>query len=327
MVLFANHSLLKDPPFSRIDLISCRNLLIYLDRDLQEQVCNTFHYALNPDGFLMLGSSESADNPAGLFRTVDRKARIYQSIGTPGELRLLPRLLGSVASLHEQAAHRRSGRRRTTAMLNEAASHRQALEKLAPPSILVDRVASGPAPVRQCRPVSAAVRRSAERQCRRSGAAGTAVRTALGAAPRLRNLATLAQPADPGPLQRRAASRADARASRRTTTTIGEPRNAVVLFIEGGAVDLAAEAPLVRRTTPPNEIVAPAARRARSRRRRGCGRRGRNRRAPTRNCARPTKSCNRSTRNTARPPRSWRPARKSCSRSTRSCRPSTASSS
>ena len=65
LVLFANHSLLKDPPFSRLDLIACRNLLIYLDRDLQEMACNTFHYALNPDGFLMLGTSETADNPPG----------------------------------------------------------------------------------------------------------------------------------------------------------------------------------------------------------------------------------------------------------------------
>src|SRR5207302_2241585 len=55
LVLFASHSLLKDPPFSRIDLISCRNVLIYLDRELQQQTCSTFHYALNPDGYLLLG--------------------------------------------------------------------------------------------------------------------------------------------------------------------------------------------------------------------------------------------------------------------------------
>ena len=99
MVLFASHSLLKDPPFSRIDLISCRNLLIYLDRDLQQQACSTFHYALNPDGFLFLGSSETADNPPGLFRSVDRKSRIYQSTANPGDKpRLLPRLLGSMGA-------------------------------------------------------------------------------------------------------------------------------------------------------------------------------------------------------------------------------------
>ena len=67
IVLFASHSLLRDPPFSRLDMISCRNLLIYLDRELQHQVYNTFHYALNPGGFLFLGASESADHPAGLF--------------------------------------------------------------------------------------------------------------------------------------------------------------------------------------------------------------------------------------------------------------------
>ena len=137
LVLFASHSLLKDPPFSRLDLIVCRNVLIYLDRELQELACNTFHYALNPDGFLMLGTSESADNPVSQFRTFDRKARIYKSSASPDELRLLPRLLGSVSIMHEQAAH--PIRPPTTAsLLNEAATHRQALEKLAPPSILVD---------------------------------------------------------------------------------------------------------------------------------------------------------------------------------------------
>src|SRR5262245_57790501 len=137
LVLFASHSLLKDPPFSRLDLIACRNLLIYLDRDLQEMACNTFHYALNPDGFLMLGTSETADNPPGQFRSFDRKARIYQSAAAPGELRLLPRLLGSMGVMHEQAAHPMRPPS-TSALLNEAAAHRQALEQLAPPSILVD---------------------------------------------------------------------------------------------------------------------------------------------------------------------------------------------
>ena len=137
LVLFASHSLLKDPPFSRLDLIACRNLLIYLDRDLQEMACNTFHYALNPDGYLMLGTSESADSPSGQFRAFDRKARIFQSSAAPGELRLLPRLLGSVAVMHEQAAHPMRPPS-TSALLNEAAAHRLALEKLAPPSILVD---------------------------------------------------------------------------------------------------------------------------------------------------------------------------------------------
>src|SRR5207245_1319910 len=97
MVLFALHDLLKDPPFSRVDLISCRHVLIYVDRDLQEQVCSTFHYALNPGAYLLLGASETAESPPGLFRVVDRNARLYQSTARPGDKpRSLPRLLGPV---------------------------------------------------------------------------------------------------------------------------------------------------------------------------------------------------------------------------------------
>jgi two-component system CheB/CheR fusion protein len=137
LVLFASHDLLKDPPFSRVDLISCRNLLIYLDRELQEQVCGTFHYALNAGGFLMLGSSETADSPPGLFRIVDRNARIYQSSVHQGEKpRLLPRLLGGYAARDHSALLVRP--LSPGAALNEAVAHRRAIEKLAPPSMLVD---------------------------------------------------------------------------------------------------------------------------------------------------------------------------------------------
>ena len=136
-VLFAVHDLLKDPPFSHVDLISCRNVMIYLDRELQEQVCRTFHYALNPGGYLFLGSSETGDHPPGLFRTIDGTARIYQSTAVPGDKpRLLRRLLGPVR-LREPLAH--LGRAVSpTVALGEAAIHRRALEQVAPPSMLVD---------------------------------------------------------------------------------------------------------------------------------------------------------------------------------------------
>jgi two-component system, chemotaxis family, CheB/CheR fusion protein len=137
LVLFANHDLLKDPPFSRLDLVSCRNVLIYLDRELQEQVISTFHYAANPGGFLLLGSSESADNPPGLFRTIDRNTRIYQSTSRPGDTpRQLPRLLGPIR-LREQGSFARVAT--PAAALSEAALHRRALETVAPPSMLVDQ--------------------------------------------------------------------------------------------------------------------------------------------------------------------------------------------
>jgi two-component system CheB/CheR fusion protein len=137
LVLFASHDLLKDPPFSRIDLISCRNVLIYLDRELQEQVCSTFSYALNPGGFLFLGTSETADNPPGLFRVIDRGARIYQSTVRAGERpRLLPRLLASVGG--REIALAQEPQYSAAMVGREAALHRQAIEALAPPSILVD---------------------------------------------------------------------------------------------------------------------------------------------------------------------------------------------
>jgi two-component system, chemotaxis family, CheB/CheR fusion protein len=136
-VLFAVHGMLKDPPFSHVDLISCRNVLIYLDRDLQDQVCNTFHYAHNPGGFLILGASETADSPPGLFRTIDRTARIYKPMTQTGDRpRLLPRLLGPVTVRGQTTL---VGRHVSPSVaLSEAALHRRVLEKVAPPSILVD---------------------------------------------------------------------------------------------------------------------------------------------------------------------------------------------
>ena len=77
MILFATHDLLKDAPFSRMDLISCRNLLIYLNHEAQSKVFETFHFALKPQGRLFLGSSESVDDGSPLFRIIDKKHRIY----------------------------------------------------------------------------------------------------------------------------------------------------------------------------------------------------------------------------------------------------------
>lgn len=82
MVLFAVHDLLKDAPFSRMDLISCRNLMIYLNRDAQQRVFDLFHFALKPGGRLFLGSSEAVEDNSTLFRVIDKKSRIYQSIPT-----------------------------------------------------------------------------------------------------------------------------------------------------------------------------------------------------------------------------------------------------
>lgn len=78
MAIFAQQNLIKDPPFTKLDIISCRNLLIYLDAELQKQVIPLFHYALNPGGLLMLGVSETTGSFANLFQTVDRKWKLYR---------------------------------------------------------------------------------------------------------------------------------------------------------------------------------------------------------------------------------------------------------
>jgi two-component system CheB/CheR fusion protein len=78
MVVFAQHNLIMDAPFTRLDLISCRNLLIYFDQDLQRKLIQMFHYALKPGGFLILGASESIGNATALFEQLPGKQRIFE---------------------------------------------------------------------------------------------------------------------------------------------------------------------------------------------------------------------------------------------------------
>ncbi|WP_374583869.1 CheR family methyltransferase [Pseudoduganella sp.] len=80
LVTFASHDLLRDPPFTGLDLVTCRNFLIYLDRPLQHQVLKRLHFALAPHGYLFLGSAESADLAPGLFARADRQCRLYQAL-------------------------------------------------------------------------------------------------------------------------------------------------------------------------------------------------------------------------------------------------------
>ncbi len=79
--IFAVQNVGRDPPFSRLDLVSCRNLLIYLDVPLQKRVIQIFHYALNADGFLVLGPSETIGQGAELFQLTNQRQKIYQRIG------------------------------------------------------------------------------------------------------------------------------------------------------------------------------------------------------------------------------------------------------
>jgi two-component system CheB/CheR fusion protein len=82
MVVFARHNILSDPPFTKIDFISCRNLFIYLQPDVQRRVLQSFNFSLNPGGLLMLGNSESLGDAETLFETLDNKDKLFRTLGT-----------------------------------------------------------------------------------------------------------------------------------------------------------------------------------------------------------------------------------------------------
>jgi two-component system CheB/CheR fusion protein len=86
--IFARHDLTRDPPFSRLDLLSCRNVLIYFGPALQDRVLPVLHYALNPGGILTLGSSETVGQHTDIFDLVDKKHRFYVRTSTPSRLSL-----------------------------------------------------------------------------------------------------------------------------------------------------------------------------------------------------------------------------------------------
>jgi two-component system CheB/CheR fusion protein len=138
MVLFAAHSVIKDPPFSHLDLITCRNLLIYLNHSAQERTMEVFHFALNPGGYLFLGTSESIEGSAELFTTVDKEQHIFQ--GRPVATRLP--LLMTDTSLPPRAAPNRfedSARQaRALERLSYLDLHQRLLEQYAPPSVIVN---------------------------------------------------------------------------------------------------------------------------------------------------------------------------------------------
>lgn len=135
-VLFARHNLLSDPPFSQIDLIVCRNLLIYLDREVQRDILQMFHFALRPGGYLFLGSSESADMASELFAPVDKRNRIFRALDASNTGRRSGRQLAgtSAASMPlETLAKAKPGRKPSFADL-----HYRALARRMPPSLIVD---------------------------------------------------------------------------------------------------------------------------------------------------------------------------------------------
>jgi two-component system CheB/CheR fusion protein len=138
MVLFAQHNVLKDPPFSHLDLITCRNVLIYLDDTAQQRVLESAHFALNPGGFLFLGSSESIERASELYTAVSRNHHVYQA-RTATTTRHYP-LPESIPSFHERlrAALTAPAVPPATARMTFSELHQQLLERYAPPSLIVN---------------------------------------------------------------------------------------------------------------------------------------------------------------------------------------------
>ena len=133
LILFASHNVIKDPPFSHLDLICCRNLLIYLNRQVQERVIETFHFALRPGGYLFLGGSESPDSASDLFLRFDGPAHIYESRSVTSPLTLHQIDTPAVVP-HAQS---RAAESRGADRISPAELHQRLIEQYAPPSVVV----------------------------------------------------------------------------------------------------------------------------------------------------------------------------------------------
>ncbi|WPB56077.1 chemotaxis protein CheB [Xylophilus sp. GOD-11R] len=135
MVVFSAHNVLHDPPFTRMDLICCRNLLIYLDRFAQTQVLRSFHFALKQRGLLFLGSSETVDAAEGLFESVNKSHRVYCASPKLPRARSLP-LLPSKVPEQLSPTMRAPSKERSKPPLELL--HERVLRNYAPPTVLVD---------------------------------------------------------------------------------------------------------------------------------------------------------------------------------------------
>ena len=153
-VLFAPHDLLKDAPFSRLDLISCRNLLIYLKRDAQERLLDLFHFALRPGGLLFIGGSETVGEAHTLFAPIDKTHRLYvsRSLQRPGWMMpslpvrparvrraretVLPAMAPAKIGSATEERFSVAGQERRALLFGEL--HLKLLEQYGPPSVVIN---------------------------------------------------------------------------------------------------------------------------------------------------------------------------------------------
>jgi two-component system CheB/CheR fusion protein len=134
MCVFSVHDLVRDPPFSKLDLVSCRNLLIYMGRELQDRLLRLFHYALKPDGVLFLGSSEGVSGHEKLFASIDKAAHIFRRNAGDAAFPALP-----IPPPTPLASHRPNMERVRGGGDQVDRSVRAALAKYSPVFFVVDR--------------------------------------------------------------------------------------------------------------------------------------------------------------------------------------------
>jgi two-component system, chemotaxis family, CheB/CheR fusion protein len=136
VVVFGVQNLFSDPPFSGVDLVTCRNVLIYLEPDVQKRVVLTLHFALKPDGFLFLGSAETLGPRDDLFKPVSKASRIYRRVGTTPREQLDFR----VNQVGQRAVPAGFQLRPSVPQLTQAArlAQRITFDRFAPASVLVD---------------------------------------------------------------------------------------------------------------------------------------------------------------------------------------------
>ena len=136
--IFSPHNVIRDPPFSRLDLVSCRNLLIYFGAHAQNQVIPTFHYALRPGGYLFLGASENVSQFSDLFAPVDKKHRVFRS-REDAVSRVRPPLTVSGVPPGASTPARGGGSRGPGGMALRPSVETQVLERFSPAHVVVNR--------------------------------------------------------------------------------------------------------------------------------------------------------------------------------------------
>ena len=136
LCIFSSHSVIRDPPFSRIDLLSCRNLLIYLNTDLQTQLGPVLHHALRPGGYLFVGRSENLPRHSDLFSPIDKRHRIFQhrdiAANRGGFSLVMP-------GTRPVQVHQRPVARSIDGLPQRQSVERQLLERFAPAYVVVNR--------------------------------------------------------------------------------------------------------------------------------------------------------------------------------------------